>query len=125
MPWIVDTNRLSKRQKGAMPRNGLQENVFCLLRSRISDFLHSSSSSLFVAFFRDIRDAFGTIDHHQFMIREMVEEAGYPQEFIDDITSDIYHKKSTFQVKKSGGRLTRSIQRGKGIHYTRVALGAS
>jgi len=107
MPWIVDTERLSKRQKGAMPRNGLQESVFCL-RTSIADFLHSSST-LYVAFF-DIKDAFGSIDH-QVMIKELV-DAGYPQVFVD-ITKDLY-KNSTFQVKARGG-ITRPIRRGKGI----------
>eukprot|EP00745_Piridium_sociabile_P008087 TRINITY_DN15399_c0_g1_i2.p2 TRINITY_DN15399_c0_g1~~TRINITY_DN15399_c0_g1_i2.p2 ORF type:complete len:332 (-),score=66.49 TRINITY_DN15399_c0_g1_i2:1966-2961(-) len=107
MRWIVDTNRLSKRQKGAMPRNGLQEHVFCL-RANIADFLHTSAS-MYTAFF-DIKDAFGSIDH-ELMIKEL-SLAGYPEAYVD-ITRDIYTS-STFQVKTANG-LTRPIQREKGI----------
>ena len=107
MPWIVDTQRLSPRQKGSLPRNGLQEHVFCL-QSGISDFMHSSSKH-FVTFI-DLKDAFGSIDHI-YMIRSL-ELAGYPP-WIVDITRDIYTG-STFQVKTSGG-FTESIARHRGI----------
>ena len=107
VPWIVDTQRLSARQKGSMPRNGLQEHVFTL-KTDITDFLHRSAK-MFVGFI-DIKDAFGSIDH-KMMLREM-EETGYPEEVIA-ITRDIYTQ-STFQVKTATG-LTKPITRGKGI----------
>ena len=107
MPWIVDTQRLSSRQKGSMPRNGLQEHVFTL-KADIDDFLHKSNQ-LYVGFI-DIKDAFGSIDHN-IMIKEM-REVGYPQQMID-ITRDIYTD-STFQVKTANG-LAKPITRGKGI----------
>ena len=107
MPWIVGTKRLSSKQKGSMPRNGLQEHVFCL-KTNISDFLHTSGH-LFVGFV-DIRDAFGSIDH-AFMLHEL-ETAKYPDAFLR-LTKDIYTD-STFQVKTSNG-ITAPITRGKGI----------
>ncbi len=39
MPRVVDTNRLSCKQKGSLPRNGLQEHLLCL-NSSIADFKH-------------------------------------------------------------------------------------
>ena len=107
VPWIVDTQRLSRRQKGSMPRNGLQEHVFTL-KADITDFLHTSSK-LYVTFI-DIKDAFGSIDH-KMMLNEMA-EAGYPEQIIS-ITKDIYTE-STFQVKTARG-LTKPITRGRGI----------
>ena len=107
VPWLVDTHRLSPRQKGSMPRNGLQEHVFTL-KTDIDDFLHKSSQ-MYVGFI-DIKDAFGSIDH-EMMINEM-REVGYPESVLD-ITSDIYTE-STFQVKTANG-LTKPITRGKGI----------
>ena len=107
VPWIVDTCRLSTRQKGSMPRNGLQEHVFTL-KTHIADFLHQSSK-MFIGFI-DIKDAFGSLDH-ELMIREM-REMGYPEQVVA-ITQDIYTN-SSFQVKTASG-LTASITRGKGI----------
>ena len=107
MPWIVSTGRLSPRQKGSLPRNGLQEHVFCL-KTAISDFMHSSSQH-FVTFI-DLKDAFGSIDHG-YMITAL-ENAGYPP-WIVDITRDIYTG-STFIVKTSSG-FTQPINRHRGI----------
>ena len=107
IPWIVETGRMSSRQKGSMPRNGLQEHVFTL-KTGVSDFLHQSSK-LYVMFI-DIKDAFGSIDHH-LMLREL-EQTGYPQQVID-ITRDVYTN-STFQVRTAEG-LTLPVKRGKGI----------
>ena len=107
MPWIVETQRLSKRQKGAIPRNGLQEHVFCL-KSAIRDFTHLSQSQ-FVLFI-DLADAFGSIDHF-FMINSL-EKAGYPK-YIVDLTRDIYTD-SKFVVKTQNGT-TAAINRKVGI----------
>jgi len=107
MPWIVQTGRLSPRQKGSLPRNGLQEHVYCL-KTAVSDFLHQSSK-LFIAFI-DIKDAFGSLDHD--IMIESLTTAGYPDLYID-ITKDIYSN-SPFQVKTSSG-LTKPIKRQRGI----------
>ena len=77
IPWIVDTNRLSDKQKGSMPRNGLQEHVFCLKNS-ITDFRHQSGK-LFVTFI-DLADAFGSINH-DFMI-DLLKIYGYPEKIV-------------------------------------------
>ena len=107
MTWIVDTGRLSSRQKGSMPRNGLHEQVF-IMKTAISDFLHTSSK-MYLGFV-DIKDAFGSIDH-EFMISELT-NAGYPSDFIE-ITKDVYSN-SSYQVKTQEG-LTNPIIRGKGV----------
>ena len=96
MTWIVDTGRLSSRQKGSMPRNGLHEQVF-IMKTAISDFLHTSSK-MYLGFV-DIKDAFGSIDH-EFMISELT-NAGYPNDFIE-ITKDVYSN-SSYQVKTQEG----------------------
>ena len=107
MGWIVDTNRLSCRQKGSLPRNGLQEHVYCLF-TNIRDFMHQSTK-LFVCFL-DIKDAFGSLDH-KFML-DSLSEAGYPDIYVE-LTKNIYDN-SSFQVQTSNG-LTSHIIRGKGI----------
>ena len=107
MPWIVDTGRLSSKQKGSLPRNGLQEHVFCL-RSEISNLKHISSK-LFVTFV-DIKDAFGSLDH-EYMLKVM-QLCNYPAEIVD-ITRDIYTD-STFQLITAQG-LTPKVTRHKGI----------
>ena len=107
MTWIVDTGRLSSRQKGSMPRNGLHEQVF-IMKTAISDFLHTSSK-MYLGFV-DIKDAFGSIDH-EFMISEL-SKAGYPSDFIE-ITKNVYSN-SLYQVKTQEG-LTNPIIRGKGV----------
>ena len=107
MPWICDTGRLSQRQKGSLPRNGLQEHVFCL-KSAVTDFLHQSSK-LFVTFI-DLKDAFGSIDH-EFMI-SCLQAASYPP-YVIQITRDVYTN-STFIVKTAEG-FSQPINRHKGI----------
>ena len=107
MPWIVDTTRLSRRQKGSLPRNGLQEHVFCL-NSAIRDFLHKSSK-LFIAFV-DIRDAFGSVNH-AFMFRAL-EQAGYP-DWVIELLRNAYDG-SNFQVT-TNNTLTDPIARQRGI----------
>ena len=107
MPWIVDTGRFSSRQKGSLPRNGLQEHVYCLLTA-IRDFMHSSGK-LFVCFL-DIKDAFGSLNH-DFMIHSLI-DAGYPDLYVE-LTKNIYDH-SSFRVKTGSG-MTDVIQRGKGI----------
>ena len=39
MQWIVDTERMSTRQKGAMPHNGLQEHVFCYALPSLTSYI--------------------------------------------------------------------------------------
>ena len=107
MTWIVDTQRLSCRQKGSMPRDGLQEHVFCM-KAAVSDFMHSSSKQFIT--FVDLADAFGSVNH-DFMITAM-RSAGYP-DFLIDITRDIYTD-SSFLVKTNGG-VTRPISRHRGV----------
>jgi hypothetical protein len=107
MKWIVEKGRLSARQKGSMPRNGLQEHVFTI-KTAISDFLHTSGKAFLC--FVDIKDAFGSIDH-EFMLKELL-RSGYPEVFVN-ITRDIYNG-STFQVKTINA-ITCSIERRKGI----------
>eukprot|EP00745_Piridium_sociabile_P034781 TRINITY_DN6005_c0_g1_i12.p1 TRINITY_DN6005_c0_g1~~TRINITY_DN6005_c0_g1_i12.p1 ORF type:complete len:238 (-),score=30.23 TRINITY_DN6005_c0_g1_i12:818-1531(-) len=107
LPWIVSTNRLSERQKGSLPRNGLQEHVFCL-KMATENFKHSSSK--FYTTFVDIKDAYGSVDH-RIMLYAM-EAAGYPKHIID-ITADLYTN-STFQVQTKRG-LTPRITRSRGI----------
>jgi len=106
-PWIESTNRLSSRQKGSVPRNGLQEHVFCL-KTTIDNFKHTSAK-LFTTFV-DIKDAYGSVDHR--IMLEAMERSGYPQQIID-ITKDIYTD-STFQVQTRGA-LTPKITRARGI----------
>ena len=107
MPWIVETNRLSVTQKGALPRRGLQEHVFAI-KTTISDFLHTSGS--FYIGYVDLKDAFGSLNH-VFMLSEMT-NVGYPELFVN-ITRDIY-KDSCFKVRTQSGE-TGIIQRTKGI----------
>ena len=97
--WIAESNRLSKCQKGSVPRNGLQELVFTLEAD--INFLHQSSK-LYVNF--------GSIGH-QVMLNDL-SEVGYPVDIIS-ITKDICTG-STFQVKIRHG-LTRPITRARGI----------
>ena len=78
IPWIVETNRLSHNQKGSLPRNGLQEHVFCLKNS-ITDFRHQSGK-LYVMFL-DLADAFGSIDHE--MMVDALRAYGYPEIIIN------------------------------------------
>ena len=94
IPWIVETNRLSSKQKGSLPRNGLQEHVFCL-NSAITDFKHQSGK-MFVMFL-DLADAFSSIDH-ELMINAL-HCYGYPDALVN-LTSNIYSN-STFQVEQS------------------------
>ena len=105
--WIVETNRLSSKQKGSLPRNGLQEHVFCL-NSAITDFKHQSGK-MFVMFL-DLANAFGSIDH-QLMINSL-HCYGYPDALVN-LTSNIYNN-STFQVETKYG-LTEPILRQRGI----------
>ena len=105
--WIVETDRFSITQKGAMPRKGLQEHVFSL-KTTISDFLHNTGQ-LFVSYV-DLKDAFGSLNH-AFMINQM-QDAQYPELFIN-ITKDIY-KDSCFIVRTHNGE-TPVIKREKGI----------
>lgn len=107
LPWIVSTDRLSKKQKGSLPRNGLQEHVFCL-KAAIDNFKHMSTK--FYTTFVDIKDAYGSVDHK--VMLDAMERAGYPQQIID-ITTDVYTN-STFQVQTKGG-LTPKITRHRGI----------
>jgi hypothetical protein len=107
LPWIVSTRRLSSKQKGSLPRNGLQEHVFCL-KSAIENFKHQSTK--FFTTFVDIKDAFGSVDHR--VMLEAMERAGYPRHIID-ITADIYTG-SSFQVQAAGS-LTPCITRHRGI----------
>ena len=107
MAWIVDTQRLSCRQKGSMPRDGLQEHVFCM-KASVNDFMHSSSKRFIT--FVDLADAFGSV-HHDFMISAM-RSAGYP-DFLIDLTRDIYTD-SSFLVKTNGS-VTRPISRHRGV----------
>ena len=107
MPWIVDTTRLSQRQKGSLPRNGLQEHVFCL-QTAVRDFLHSSSK-LFIEFV-DLRDAFGSLNH-PFMF-DALSRSGYPLYAIQ-LIKDAYNG-SSFCVKYQAG-ITQRISRGRGI----------
>ncbi len=107
MPWIVDTSRLSSKQKGSIPRNGLQEHVLCL-KSEIDNLKHTSSK-LFITFV-DIKDAFGSLDH-EYMLYVM-HLCDYPDRIIQ-ITKDIYSD-STFQLVTANG-LTPKVTRHKGI----------
>ena len=107
LPWIVATERLSQRQKGSLPRNGLQEHVFCL-KASIDNFKHTSAK--FYTAFVDIRDAYGSVDHK--VMLEAMMRAGYPSHIVD-ITKDIYTH-STFQVQTKGAP-TPKITRSKGI----------
>ena len=107
MTWIVDTHRLSCRQKGCIPRDGLQEHVFCL-KTSISDLLHSNTKRFIT--FLDLADAFGSVDH-DFMILSM-KSAGYP-DFLLKLTRDIYTG-SSFVVKTCGS-VTRPVSRMRGI----------
>ena len=107
LPWIVQTNRLSEKQKGSLHRNGLQEHVFCL-KAAIENFKHISTE-LYTTFV-DIKDAYGSVDHR--VMIEAMERAGYPQHIID-ITADVYTD-STFQVL-CGETLSPKITRHRGI----------
>ena len=107
LPWIVETGRLSEKQKGSLPRNGLQEHVFSL-KTAIENFKHLSTE--FYTTFVDIKDAYGSVDHR--VMLEAMERAHYPQHIID-ITADVYTR-STFQVQ-GGGSLTPKITRSRGI----------
>jgi hypothetical protein len=107
VPWIVNNNRLSPKQKGSMPRNGLQEHVFCI-NSSITDFRHQSGK-LYVNFI-DLADAFGSINH-EFMI-DSLRVYGYPEPIVN-LTQDIYTN-SYFQVESSDG-CTEFIHRQRGI----------
>ena len=107
MPWIVNTHRLSCRQKGSLPRNGLQEHVYCL-KTAVNDFFHQSSK-MFITFV-DLKDAFGSLDHD--VMIQSLQQAGYP-EYVIDLTRDIYSG-STFQVKTGQG-ITDNIPRSRGI----------
>ena len=107
MPWIVNTQRLSCRQKGSLPRNGLQEHVYCL-KTAINDFFHQSSK-MFITFV-DLKDAFGSLDHD--VMIQSLQQAGYP-DYVIDLTRDIYNG-STFQVKTGQG-ITDNIPRHRGI----------
>ena len=84
LPWLVDENILSPKQKAYINRQGMNEHVFCL-KTGIDDFKHESSK-LFTVFL-DFRDAFGTLTHN-IMLRAL-EEIHLPQVFID-IVRDVY-----------------------------------
>ena len=107
IPWIVDNNVLSPKQKGSMPRNGLQEHVFCL-NSSITDFRHQSGK-MFVTFI-DLADAFGSINH-DYMI-DSLRVYGYPESIVN-LTKDIYTN-SYFKVESESG-YTDFIHRQRGI----------
>lgn len=107
IPWIVDSNRLSCKQKGSLPRNGLQEHVFCL-NSAITDFKHQSGKMYIM--FLDLADAFGSIDH-EIMI-DALHSYGYP-DILVNLTRNIYNS-STFQIETKNG-LTVPILRQRGI----------
>ena len=68
-----------------MPRNGLQEQVFCI-NSSITDFRHQSGK-LYVNFI-DLADAFGSINH-EFMINSL-RVYGYPEPIVNLIHSFIH-----------------------------------
>ena len=89
-----------------MPRNGLQEHVFCL--RTVFDNIRHESAKLFA--FIDVKDAFGSLDH-QIMLNGMI-QAGYPQHVIE-VTRDLYTN-SSFQLMTASG-LTNKVTRGKGI----------
>ena len=90
-----------------MPRNGLQEHVFCL-KDSTTDF-RNESGKLFVTFI-DLADAFGCINH-DFMI-DSLKIYGYPEKMVE-LTKDIYTN-SYFQVESSTG-YTDCIHRQRGI----------
>uniref|UniRef100_A0A0E9R2M8 Reverse transcriptase domain-containing protein n=1 Tax=Anguilla anguilla TaxID=7936 RepID=A0A0E9R2M8_ANGAN len=58
LPWLVEANILSTKQKTYIDRQGVNEHVFCL-KTGIDDFKHESAR--FYAIFLDFRDAFGTL----------------------------------------------------------------
>ncbi len=58
LPWLVDVNILSPKQKAYINRQGMNERVFCL-KTGTDDFKHESSK--FFAVFLDLHDAFGTL----------------------------------------------------------------
>ena len=107
LPWIISTERLSPKQKGGLPTNGLQQHVFCL-KTIFEDFKHSSMElhSVFI----DFADAFGSIEHD--VMLQSLEDIGTPQLYCD-IIKDVYTD-SQFQVKCKTG-LTNTIKREKGI----------
>ncbi len=107
LPWLVDTERLSDKQKGGLPRNGLQEHVFCL-KTQIEDMKHQSGRMHTV--FVDLADAFGSIEHNV-MPRELA-QIGTPQPYCD-IVRDFYAD-SVFRARTAKG-LTPEITRGCGI----------
>ena len=107
LPWIVSEKRLCARQKGSLPRNGLQEHVFSI-RAIIEDF-KNSSGRLYV-YFMDITDAFGSIPH-DLMISEL-RDAGYP-EWLCSLTKEIYTG-SSFRIRTKNG-LSDVVVRRKGI----------
>ena len=96
LPWTVSEKRLCATQKGSLPRNGLQEDVFSI-RAIIEDF-KSSSGKLYV-YFMDIADAFGSIPH-DLMISEL-RDAGYP-EWLCSLTKKIYMG-SSFRIRTKNG----------------------
>ena len=107
LPWIVNNQRLSPKQKGSLPCYGLQEHVFCLKQAL--DKICNTSGKLFACFI-NLADAFSSIDH-DIMIREM-HRAHYP-DVVCDILQDIYSE-CTFKVKY-GKCLTATIRREKGV----------
>jgi hypothetical protein len=108
IPWITVTDRLSCKQKGSLPRNGLQEHVFCL-NSAITDFKHQSGKMYIM--FLDLADAFGSIDHE--LMIDALRAYGYPNDLVN-LTKNIYTD-STFQVQTKSG-LTKPILRQRGHH---------
>ena len=107
IPWVMDNNRITTKQKGALPRNGLHEHVFCLT-SAISDFRHRTGK-MYITFI-DLADAFGSIDH-EFMIYAL-KLYGYPETFVR-LTEDLYDN-SYFRVETGSG-YTDNIVRRRGI----------
>ena len=84
LPWFVDENILSPKQKAYINRQGMNEHVFCL-KTGIDDFKHGSSE--YFAVFLDFRDAFGTLAHN--VMVTALEEIHLPQVYID-IVKNVY-----------------------------------
>ena len=107
LPWLVENNILSTKQKAYIERQGMNEHTFCL-KTGIDDFKHESSR--FYAVFLDFRDAFGTLAHD--IMFKSLEEIHLPQVYID-IVKDVY--RDSFIQVICGKQLTGPIPLQLGI----------
>lgn len=107
LPWLVEANILSTKQKAYIDRQGMCEHVFCL-KTGIDDLKHESAR--FYAIFLDFRDAFGTLTQN--VMIDSLKEIHLPQVYID-IVKDIY--KDSFIQVICGKQLTGPIPLQMGI----------